>query len=253
MLELIKFILEKVDIIGIARYLRDNRNRKASAKLFLILSTTFDVIELYRTILEELRAALDGHEQTGDGHRFYLNHWRMQNLLQTQWQNLERLELLIYEMRDEVNVLEHGFGMALKEIFPHKFGIMFEAQQLLAAGRLGLGNTGIDELSKGKDGKYRTLWFTSELPTEDRAETAKYLHGWSGTDKDVLDVNFLDGEEFFKTLRWYFDTVRPLEQLVELEVLAERYKKALIENLTLEDVLAEMGALKRYSNWARKD
>ncbi|AXE63572.1 hypothetical protein BBF93_04570 [Hyphomonas sp. CACIAM 19H1] len=252
MLEIIKFVLEKIDFAGIAKHLRESRNRRASAKLFLILSTSYDVIELYRTILEEMQAALSGHTKSDTGHRFHLNHYRMRNLLQTQWQNLERLDLLISEMGEEVSLLENGFGNALREILPYKFGILFEAQQLLAEGRLGLGNTDINHLAKGQDGKFRTLWFTSEPPTEDRDEIAKYLHGWNGTKKDVHDVNFHDGDEFFKTLKWYIDEVQPFDQLDELERLVERYKTALIDNLTLEDVLSEFGALKRYENWTRQ-
>lgn len=250
MLGLLKFVLERVDVLQLAKYFRDKRNRKASAQLFLILATTYDIIELYRTILDELHAALRSQTEGANSHKFNLNHWRMRSLLSAQWSNLERLETMLSAMREEVGILESDFAQSLDELFPGKFGILFEAQQLLHDGRLALGEADIKSLPKGRDGKYRTLWFTDEPPTEDRAELAKYLHGWDGTEKDVIDVNFHDGKPFFDMLDWYFRTEQPEERLAKLKVLADRYKQALIDQLTLEDVLAEIGNLKRYENWA---
>jgi hypothetical protein len=42
-------------------------------------------------------------------------------------------------------------------------------------------------------GDYRTLWFTSSAPQEDRKEIEKYLYGYTGKEKTIVDVNIMMG------------------------------------------------------------
>lgn len=251
MLELIKFFLEKLDFLAIAEFLRKRNNRKAAARLHLILVQSYEIIELYRTILDELKAALGSHERQDDRHRFYLNPARMANLLQRQASNLDVMENLTIDLLGELKVLDHRFEKAYRDLLPGKFGILFRAQGLLASARLPINEDDTSYFPSAEDGKYRTLWFTSEKPEENREETEKYLYGWNGREKDVVDVNLHDGDAFFRLLAWYFTTNNPYDLLEELERITESYKQALIDNFSLEEIISDIGSVSRHDNWAR--
>ena len=66
MLELIKFFLEKLDFLAIAEVLRKRKNRQLAARLHAILVQSYEIIELYRVLLDELRAALESHRRVED-------------------------------------------------------------------------------------------------------------------------------------------------------------------------------------------
>lgn len=82
MLELLKFFLEKLDFLAIAEFLRKRNNRRAAARLYLVLVRSYEIIKLYRIILDELKAALESHERQDDKHRFFINPARIAGLLQ---------------------------------------------------------------------------------------------------------------------------------------------------------------------------
>jgi hypothetical protein len=48
MLELLKFVLDKIDFVGLVEMLRKRNNRKSAARLHLILIQSYEIIELYR-------------------------------------------------------------------------------------------------------------------------------------------------------------------------------------------------------------
>jgi hypothetical protein len=95
----------------------------------------------------------------------------------------------------------------------------------------------------------RTLWFTWDPPKVDRKEVEKYLYGWDGTEKQIIDVNCHDGDEFFHQLNWYFETHDPHARLSNLKALAESYRSALLENFALEDLLADIGSVRKHYSW----
>src|SRR5437867_9702593 len=102
MFELMKAFLQKIDVLAIAEVLRKRKNRRIAGALHLILVQSYEVIELYRLLLEELRAALESHGHTVDAHRFILNPERIAALLSRQSSNLEVMETLTKDMMDEL-------------------------------------------------------------------------------------------------------------------------------------------------------
>jgi hypothetical protein len=142
MFELIKAILQKIDFLAIAEVVRKHKNRRLAATLHLILIQSYEVIELYRILLEELRAALDSYQRVGDTHRFSLNPERIAFLLSRQSSNLEVMETLIGDLMNELRILDNRFAEAYRSLLPGKFGILFKAQGLLASGRLSLVESG---------------------------------------------------------------------------------------------------------------
>ena len=100
------------------------------------------------------------------------------------------------------------------------------------------------------EGEYRTLWFTSEAPQEDRREIEKYLYDWNGKKKTIVDVNIHDADAFFRELERYFEVEHPIERLREIEELTEKYKGVLLENFSIEDLLCEIGKVRRHYSWA---
>ena len=95
-------------------------------------------------------------------------------------------------------------------------------------------------------GDYRTLWFTSSAPREDRKEVEKYLYGYTGEEKTIVDVNVNDGDAFFRELQRYFENENPLNRLREIERLTENYRDILLQHFSLEDLLSEIGKVQRH-------
>lgn len=234
MFELIKTILQKLDFLAIAEVIRKHKNRRLAATLHLILVQSYEVIELYRILLEELQAALDSYQRVGDKHLFSLNPARIASLLNRQSSNLEVMETLIRDLIDELRILDNKFAEAYRGLFPGKFGVLFRAQGLLASGRLSLVESGLEHFPASVHGDYRTLWFTSSAPEEDRREVERYLYGYTGTEKIVVDVNIHDGDVFFRELQRYFENEDPLKRLREIEKLTEHYRDILLQHFTLE-------------------
>lgn len=248
MLELIKFFLEKIDFLAISEALRKRKNRRVAAKLHLILVQSYEIIEIYRVLLDELEAALDSHQLVSDQHRFSLNPARIAALLDRQASNLQVMETLTFDLMSELRILDNKFVEAYRSLLPGKFGILFEAQGLLASGRLPLAETGPDHFPANVAGEYRTLWFTWEKPQEDRKEVEKYLYGWNGQEKAILDVNIHDGDAFFRELKRYFEEEYPVKRLQEIEELTENYRDVLLQNFSVEDLFFEIGKVRRHSN-----
>lgn len=250
MLELLKFLLEKLDFVSIADAVRKRRNHRAAAQLHLILVQSYEIMELYRVLLDELQAALESHERTDDRHRFSLNPSRIASLLARQSSNLAVMETLMGDLLDELRILDNLFAEMYRHIIPGKTSILFEAESLLAGGRLPLAETGPDAFPATADGVYRTLWFTSEPPQEDRKETEKYLYGWNDRPKAIVDVSIYDGDAFFRELGEYFRAEDPVGRLQELEKMTERYREVLLRTFTLEDLLSDISKVRKHHSWA---
>lgn len=246
MLELIKFFLEKVDFLAIAETLRKRKNRRIAARLHIILVQSYEIIELYRILLDELRKALESHKRTDDRDRFYLNPAYIASLLDRQASNLQVMETLTIDLMDELRIIDNKFAEAYRNLLPGKFGILFEAQGLLLGGRLPLTESGPQHFPATEAGEYRTLWFTSDAPQEDRKEIEKYLYGWNGQKKTIVDVNVHDGDAFFRELNRYIEEENPMKRLQEIEQLTENYRNVLLQNFSVEDLLSEIGKIRRH-------
>jgi hypothetical protein len=62
----------------------------------------------------------------------------------------------------------------------------------------------------------------------------------------VVDVTTRDGDAFFSELSRYFAERDPVKQLQELTELTESYKGTLMETFTTEDLLADIGKVRRH-------
>lgn len=246
MIELLKFLLEKLDFVSIAEAVRKRGNRRAAARLHLILVQSYEIIELYTILLDELHAALEAHKVVGERHRFHLNPSRVTSLLARQSSNLAVMDTLTHDLIDELLVLDNKFTKYYRSLMPGKFGILFEAEGLLAGGRLPLAETEPSVFPASADGAYRTLWFTPDPPKEDRREVEKYLYGWNGREKTVLDVNIHDGDAFFEAVREYFRTENPVGRLKDLKKATEEYREVLLSTFTTEDLLADISKVRRH-------
>lgn len=248
MLELIKFFLEKIDFLAIAEALRKQKNRKGAARLHLILIQSYEIIEIYKILLNEFKSALESHYSTKDRHRFLINPARISSLLERQSSNLEVMETLTLEMMDELRILDNKFAEAYRSLLPGKCSILFEAQGLLVSGRLPLVESGPQYFPASTNGEYRTLWFTAEAPEKDRKQIEKYLYGWNVKEKNIIDVNIHDGNAFFIELNRYFEEEKPVERLEQIEKLTEKYRDILLKNFSVEDILFEVGKVRRHYN-----
>ena len=246
MLELLKVFLEKIDFLAIAEALRKRKNRRIAAQLHVILVQSYEIIELYRVLLDELSAALKSHQRRDDQHRFELNPHRVAALLSRQSSNLSVMVTLTSDLMGELRILDNRFAEAYQSIFPGKFSILFEAEQLLAEGRLPLAESGPDRFPANANGEYRALWFTPDAPKEDRQQLEQYLYGWNGREKMVVDVNVHDGDAFFMELQRYFVDDDPVGRLQAIEVLTEKYRDALLQNFNVEDLLGDIGKVRRH-------
>ncbi|WP_018918654.1 hypothetical protein [Vreelandella zhanjiangensis] len=246
MLELLKFLLEKLDFLSIAEAVRKRGNRRAAARLHLILVQSYEILELYSILLEELQAALESHEVVCERHRFHLNPRHVSSLLARQSSNLAVMETLTHDLLDELRMIDNEFAEAYRRLMPGKFGILFDAEWLLASGRLPLAETEPSAFPASADGAYRTLWFTPDPPKEDRRELEKYLYGWNGREKTVLDVNIHDGDAFFEAVREYFRTEDPEGRLKDLKKVTEDYREVLLSTFTTQDLLADISKVRRH-------
>lgn len=250
MLELLKYLWEKLDFISIADAARKRGNRRTAARLHLILVQSYEIVELYGVLLDELQAALESHQRTDDRHLFYLNPSRIMSLLVRQSSNLGVMGTLIHDLLDEVRILDNRFAEAYRKIIPGKWNILFEAEGLLLEGRLPLAETGPEMFPATADGEYRTLWFTHEAPQEDRRRVVQDLYSLGDEAKTIVDVNVHDGDVFFRELERYFRTEKPVERLHELEELTERYRESLLQRFTLEDLLSDISKVRKHASWA---
>jgi hypothetical protein len=246
MLELIRFFLEKINFLAIAKVLEKHKNRRVAARLHVILVQSYEIIELYRVLLDELKAALQSHQRADDRHRFFLNPGRIAYLLDRQASNLQVMETLTFGLMDELRILDNKFAEAYRSLLQGKFGILSMAQALLSEGRLPLVESGPQMFPATVDGEYRTLWFTSEAPKGDRKEIEKYLYGWDGKEKTVIDVNIHDGDAFFQELNRYFEEEEPMKRLREIEELTENYRDVLLQYFSVEDLLTDIGKIRRH-------
>ena len=246
MLELIKALLEQIDFIEIAKFVRARKERLLAAQLHLVLVQSYEILEIYQVLLAELQAALEAHTKTSDGYRFHLNSSHIAALLSRQASNLEVMEALTVDLLDQLRILDNKFLETYRSIMPGKFSILSQAQHLLAEGRLPLAETGPEAFPASTDGTYRTLWFTQHEPKDERRVIEQYLHGYRGYDLPVVDVAVRDGDAFFSELSRYFAEQDPINKLQELTELTESYKATLMETFTTEDLLADIGKVRRH-------
>jgi hypothetical protein len=249
MFGLLKFVTDKIDFLKLAETLRKKNNRETAAPLHIVLVTSYDIIEIYQIILDEMAAALDSH-RTGNG-EFYINPARFESLLTKQADNLSVMETLLQDLVREASILNRDFVSTYREIVPHKFGIISLGNSLLMSGRLPLSLEGPNIFPAERDGSYRTLWFTWDPPPADRSEINKYLHGDWGDEKVVVDLSTHDGEAFFRELERYLRRAKgPRELLAHLRSETDKLRDALLANFTLEDILTDIGKVSRRDNWA---
>ena len=248
MLGLLNWFLEKFDPLRVEEFLRQRNNRSTASKLFYILIVTYEIIEIYEVLLDELKADLDA--KTNVENKFWINPARFATLLTIQSDNLSRLEKLTREMYTELKLLNKNFKRTYDEIYSGKFGALTTLCTLLSDSRLPT-----NEFSKRiveKPEEYRTLWFTWEAPAGDRNEITKYLHGFDGSEKTVIDVNNHDGTKFYAEIQRYFRDEKPFEKLSMLQQIAESLRHRLEENFQLSDIIGEIGKIESRRNWASK-
>jgi hypothetical protein len=106
--------------------------------------------------------------------------------------------------------------------------------------------SGPEDFPASADGTYRTLWFTQDEPKEERRVIEQYLHGYRGHELPVVDVTVRDGDAFFSELSRYFVEQDPVKKLQELTELTESYKATLMSIFTTEDLLADIGKVRRH-------
>lgn len=246
MLELIKVLLEKFDFIEIAKFVRNRKDRLLAARLHLVLVQSYEILEIYQVLLTELQAALESRAKTTDSYRFHLNPSHIAALLSRQASNLEVMEALTVDLLDQLRILDNRFLEAYRTIMPGKASILFQAQHLLSEGRLSLAETGPEVFPASSDGTYRTLWFTQDEPKEERRVIEQYLHGYRGYELPVVDVTVRDGDAFFVELNKYFAQQDPVKKLQELTELTESYKATLMETFTTEELLSDIGKVRRH-------
>jgi hypothetical protein len=246
MLELFKVFLENIDFLAIAEALRKRKNRRIAAQLHIILVQSYEIIELYWVLLNELSAALTNYQRTDDQHRFNINPHRIAALLARQSSNLQVMETLTVDLMNELRILDNKFVEAYQVLIPGKMSILFEAEGLLAGGRFPLTESGPESFPANDRGEYRTLWFTPDVPKDDRKQMEQYLYGWNGQEKTVVDVNIHDGDAFFTELQRYFKEDDPNGRLKAIEVLTEKYREVLLQHFSLEDLLGDIGKIRRH-------
>lgn len=246
MLELLKFLFEKLDFIAIAEYVRKRGNRRNAARLHLILIQSYEILELYEVLLDELEAALQSHKKISNRHCFYLSPYYLSSLIARQSSNITVMETLTYDLLDELRLVDNNFAETYRSLIPGKTGILFEAQNLLATGRLPLAETDPDTFPASPDGTYRTLWFSPEPTTEDRREIEKFLYGCNGREKTILDVSIHDGDAFFDALEEYLLKEKPADRLQELKKITESYREALLKSFTTEDLLSDISTVRKH-------
>ena len=249
MLNLFKFFLEKIDILKVAEALRKRQNRKVSAHLHLILDQAYEIIELYQLLLDELRAALECHHRIEGRDQFYLNPYRVNSLLNRQASNLEVMSTMTFDLMDELRILDNAFVENYLGLCRGKWGILFETQHLLSEGRLPIGEGDPLLFPANESNEYRTLWFPREKPSGDRAYREKYLHGWDGREKTVIDVSLKDGERFFREVAFYFEKEDPIAKLAMIRGLTEKYREVLLQNFSIEDLWHDIGKVRKYQKW----
>ena len=248
-LALIKEFLEKLNFLGIAETLRKRKNQRIAAKLYVTLVQSYEVLELYRILLKELRAALSSHRMREGNHRFSLNPARVAYLLARQSSNLQVMETLTSDLAAELRILDNQLLKSYQEILWAKGSILTQARDLLANARFPLSESRSDSFPADSRGEFRTLRFSPIDPGEDIEDTKKYLHGYTGTEKVVVDVSLTDGQTFFQELARYFDEEKPENRLREIEQLTERYRQVLLEHFTIEDLLSDIATVRRHYSW----
>jgi hypothetical protein len=239
-----------MDFLSIAEFSRKRNNRMVAARLHLVLSQSYEIIEIFRILLDELKKAMDSHMRVNENHRFSINPHRIASLLHRQASNLEIMEILTTELLDEIRILDHRFEQIYRHISPGKFGIMFRAQGFLMSARFPLVEDSMKVPPPNADGTYLALQFTWEISTEDPPEAEEHYYVGFGPAKRVVDVRIDEADEFFRALKWYLENCKPYERIRELEEITECYKQALIKNFTLEEILTDISKVKRHYNWA---
>jgi hypothetical protein len=244
MLAFLKWFFERIDFVKIAELQRGRNNRKAAARLHLVLVTAYDIIDVQETLLATLATALADYRKEGDRHIIGMNpHWTA-GILRRQADNLEKLDRLLRDLYAEVRLLDPTFEANYRAMFAGKFGILFDAQSLLWQARLPIHEDHPVPWTDGEGLVYRTLWLGPIEAGTDREKERGYLHPMNGIEKEVIDVHSSDGTAFIVELERYFEVEKPYIRLAALKEAAESYKQALTEHLSLSDVLAEIGNLK---------
>jgi len=249
-LGLLKFLLQKLDVLSIAEAARKRNNRRTAAQLHLILVLSYEIIELYEVLLNELRAALETYDNGLENHSFSLNRHRVISLLQRQSSNLAVMEKMTCDLLDELRIVDNNFADAYRAVIPGKGSILFHAEMILADGRFPLAETGPGAFPAGVDGKRRALSFNDIGENEasaistDRSESAPFI------DEDVVEINIGDVDAFFVELKRYLRDEDPIARLSELQQATDRYREVLLKTFKLEDILGDISSVKKYDSWA---
>jgi hypothetical protein len=240
MLTLLKYLFEKLDFAPIVEMLRQRNNREMAAQLHLVFVKACEILDLHKAILSDLNEAIQSHKRSDDAHTFKINPHRMIWLLQRQAANFEDMDFLVGKLTHALRILDPVLWRLYRDIEPGKAGILFDAQLILSNGRLPAVEQSVRELCVDENRKYRTLWFGEISPEENRQEMEKYLHGDDGRKKYVIDVNVRDGDRFFTELDRYFVSYEPLRRLQELDNHIENYRRILIDNFSVSDLLSDI-------------
>lgn len=244
MLAFLNWIFKQIDFAKLAELQRGRNNRKAAARLHMVLVTAYEIIDVQETLLDSLSAALKDYRIEGDRHIVNMNpHWTARMLMR-QADNLEKLDRLLRDLYAEVRLLDATFEANYRAMYPGKFGVLFDAQHLLWQARLPIHEDHPMPWGDGEGLVYRTLWLGPIEAGIDRNEERRYIHPMNAIEKEVIDVHSSDGKAFLVELERYFEVEKPYARLATLKEAAQSYKEALVKHLSLSDVLAEIGNLK---------
>lgn len=250
MIGLFTAFLKRLDFVRLAEAQRGRNNREAAAQLHAGLLIAYEIIEIFQILLDELGAALRTHRLEDTRHKFTLNPWRLRSLLLAQADNLDKLDHVMRNHYSAVRLLSPEFEKVYREIFAGKIDLLLDARVLLTEARLPINDDHPFPPSDQAGLTYRTLWFSPDPPAEDRKEIERYLHGYTGEEKVVVDVHISDGEAFFRELDAYFARQNPIALLADLRAVTDEYRLALERRFQISDLLADIGRVARRSNWA---
>ena len=159
------------------------------------------------------------------------------------------MTLTLDTLMDELRILDNSFVENYRSLCRGKADILATACDLLHRGRLPVVEGNPQQFPANELNEYRTLWFPSEQPSGDRRYREKFLHGWDGQEKIVVDVSIYDGERFFREIALYFEKENPIEKLGEIRDLTERYREVLLQNFSVDDLWHDIGAVRKHQNW----
>jgi len=242
--------LEKVDFLKLSEALRGRNNRQAAARLFLALTITYEIIEIFEVLVADLKCALESNRRSENACHFTLNPYRISELLKVQADNLGRLDHVLGDLYQEIRILSPEFERTLRQMgFGTKFTALLEAQIMLADACWPLNDEFLQPRPDMEPTVFKLLTFSSEVPSNDWDAKSSYGHAWAGTAHVVVDIPIQGKETFFEAIGEYFTQSDPFGRIERLRATAETYRAALEKHFTLSDLLSDIGSVKsRYRN-----